>query len=129
EVLISGSVWPQLKRPHSGWPYLPQPCGSLIRASISLQPIGLFGQPSASAIGFHIEMTTGVSTSGLADLAMLALPLSCLSTSSHVEADGDQIVTLSWPFLIWVRAAPLDTLLPSTKTGLPLIWVFVSLKA
>jgi hypothetical protein len=67
----------------------------LIKSSISHQPIGLLGQPSASAIGFHIEMTTGVSTSGRLETATLGLPLSCLSTSSQLEADGDQTVTLS----------------------------------
>src|SRR5262245_8508501 len=74
-------------------------------------------------------MTTGVSTRGLFETATLGLPLSCLSTSSQVEAEGDQMVVCNCPVLISVRAAPLDLLTPSTKTGCPLTLVFVALNA
>src|ERR671933_385265 len=118
-VLISGSVWPQVKRPHSGWPYLAHPCASVLSASKSCQAIGFLGQPRASAIGFHIAITTGVRTSGRLETATCWLPCSCLSTSNHALSDGVQTAGLSVPCLISVRASPDDLLIPSTTIGLP----------
>ena len=60
EVEKRGLVLPSLKRPHSGWPLEPQPLGSFASANRSLQPIGVAGQPSASAIGRGIATTSGV---------------------------------------------------------------------
>src|SRR5438270_13873272 len=67
EFEYSGWVWPSLKAPHSAWPYEPQPLGSFDTLMMSLQPMSLFGQPSASAIGRHIAITIGESTSGSPD--------------------------------------------------------------
>src|SRR5262245_1124302 len=64
EFEYSGWVWPSFIAPHSGWPSLPQPAGSRLTARMSAQPIGLPGQPSTAAIGFHIAITIGDSTSG-----------------------------------------------------------------
>jgi hypothetical protein len=56
----SGLVLPSLKDPHSGRPFPPQPRGSRARDRTSPQPSGFAGQPSASAIGFGIAITSGV---------------------------------------------------------------------
>ena len=55
-----GLVLPSLNAPHSAWPLPPQPFGSRASESTSAQPSGLSGQPSASAIGFGMAMTSGV---------------------------------------------------------------------
>ena len=60
EVEMLGFVLPSLKSPHSGCPTLAQPSGLLARARISVQPMRVSGQPSASAIGRGIAMTSGV---------------------------------------------------------------------
>src|SRR5262249_39471322 len=48
--------------PHCGYLRAAQPSLLSARALRSLQPTGLPGQPSASAIGFHMAITTGLST-------------------------------------------------------------------
>src|SRR3954471_15696550 len=80
EFEYSGWVWPSFIAPHSGWPSLPQPAGSRLTVSRSFQPIGLVGQPSASAIGRHIAITIGESTSGS---PAGAIGLVWLSRDSH----------------------------------------------
>src|SRR4051794_29416050 len=60
EVEIDGLVLPRVNLPHSGWPLVAQPCGSLASASTSDQPISAVGQPSASAIGCGMASTSGV---------------------------------------------------------------------
>jgi hypothetical protein len=59
DVEKCGLVLPRRNCPHSGWPTEPQPFGSLVRPRTSDQPIGLFGQPSASAIGLGMARTSG----------------------------------------------------------------------
>jgi len=58
---------------------LPQPFGSRLTGRMSLQPLGLSGQPSASAVGFHVAMTIGESTIGSPGGAIgrLWLPRDC----------------------------------------------------
>src|ERR1700682_2020403 len=63
ELDISGGVWPSLKLPTSGCPRAAQPFPALTR-SRSDQPSCFSGQPSACAIGFHMAMTMGESTTG-----------------------------------------------------------------
>ena len=41
---------------------LAQPAGAVAKGRMSFQPIALVGQPSYSAIGRHIAITTGDST-------------------------------------------------------------------
>src|SRR6478672_5212869 len=60
EVETFGLVLPRVNRPHSGWPLAAHPWGSRARVSTSDQPIGVFGQPSAVAIGWGIAKTNGV---------------------------------------------------------------------
>jgi len=43
---------------------------------MSAQPMSFFGQPSASAIGFHIAITIGESTSGS---LVVAIGLPCFA--------------------------------------------------
>src|SRR5262249_31404284 len=61
-LLNWGCVCPNLKRPHCGYPYASQPFWLRASVRISDQPIGFLPQPRASAIGFHIAITTGEST-------------------------------------------------------------------
>ena len=85
-----GLVLPSRNAPHSGWPREPQPAPSRARASTSAQPRGVSGQPSASAMGRGIAMTSGVSMKLAASVGAIAgCPASdrCwLSTCPHVEA-------------------------------------------
>ena len=50
-----------MKRPHSGRPFVLQPEPRPI-LMMSDQPSDCFGHPSASAMGFHIAITTGETT-------------------------------------------------------------------
>src|SRR5262245_21838311 len=80
ELESSGRVWPSLTTPHSGRPSEPQPFGSRLTLRMSAQPSCLLGQPSASAIGFHIAITIGDSTSGS---PASAIGLVCASRDGH----------------------------------------------
>src|SRR5207244_2217192 len=81
--------------PHSGWPWLAHPFGSRARARTSAQPIGVAGQPRASAMGRGMAITSGVSWMGLAALgASAGCPWSVrrsLTTAPQDDAAGDQI--------------------------------------
>ena len=57
-----GLVLPSLNAPHSGCPRDPHPCGSSARVNRSPQPRAASGQPSASAIGRGMAMTSGEDT-------------------------------------------------------------------
>ena len=92
EVEKCGLVLPSLNRPHSGCPFDPQPCGFFASANRSLQPIGLPGHPSASAIGRGIATTSGVcarlgSSSGTRS-ARSAAVRSWRSSTAHDDAAG-----------------------------------------
>src|SRR5687768_7555671 len=90
-----GLVLPSLNAPHSGWPLLAHP--SLLRASASrsANPIGVSGQPSASAIGRGMAITSGVTMNGLASGSVMARPPLAVrrwfTTAPHERAAGDQI--------------------------------------
>src|SRR5262245_5029646 len=92
EVERKGLVLPRLNRPHSGWPLLPQPAEFLLSASTSDQPIALFGQPSASAMGLGMASTSGVLTMlGFESASICPWSLadrSCRSRPSQVLAAG-----------------------------------------
>src|SRR4051812_4721094 len=64
ELENSGWQCPYLKRPHSGNPAEPHPLGLALTLRRSAHERFFLGQPSASAIGFHIARTTGERTSG-----------------------------------------------------------------
>src|SRR5262245_44839639 len=61
EVEKFGFVLPRRNAPHSGWPREPHPCGSWESDRMSDHPIGVFGHPSAWAIGRGMAITSGVS--------------------------------------------------------------------
>src|SRR5437763_15395422 len=90
-----GLVLPRRKAPHSGWPFDAQPFGSWARLSRSAMPIGVFGQPSAWAIGRGIANTSGVRINGLASAgAKVGCPCEAratLSCAPHAAPAGDQI--------------------------------------
>src|SRR5262249_16516973 len=121
-LLNSGCVWPNLSLPHTSYSGLMafQPSGCLAKSRTSVQPTGLLGQPSDSAMGFHMAITTGERTKFfvlvgsirmLADLARAsALPSSIkapeaglikwalvrsLSTSS-IDSPEPIAVALTW---------------------------------
>src|SRR5215211_3640441 len=88
-----GFVLPSLNLPHSGWPYLAQPCGSVASAARSRQPMLLPGQPTASAIGLGMAMTSGaLTTDGASPSAMIdgwSVPTRrCRSRVTQPEAAG-----------------------------------------
>src|SRR4051794_30428799 len=87
-----GLVLPNLNGPNSGCPTDPQPCGSLARLRMSDQPIGLAGYPSASARGFGMAITSGVTMNGSPPLTIAPCPASMrfwLTTAPHDDAAGD----------------------------------------
>src|ERR1700730_7364614 len=87
-----GLVLPSRNGPHSGCPYAPQPSGLRARLKMSEYPSGVFGYPSASAIGFGIAMTSGVSWSGVPAGAIAFLPASArrlFTTRPHAPEAGD----------------------------------------
>src|SRR5664279_967111 len=95
DVEMVGLVLPRVNLPHSGWPLDSQPLGLVANASTSDQPIGVFGQPSALAIGSGMASTSGVEvTEGMsAELPLTRAGLSLavrsvLSRLTHVEAAG-----------------------------------------
>ena len=59
-VEVFGFVFEILNAPQMSLPTLPHPAGSWQRFSRSVMLIGVFGQPSAVAIGSGIPNTTGV---------------------------------------------------------------------
>src|SRR4051812_21740682 len=59
-VDVFGLVLEILNDPHTGFPTLPQPCGSEQSVSISVMLMGSSGQPSARAMASGIPNTTGV---------------------------------------------------------------------
>ena len=71
-----GLVFPSRNGPHSGCPYAPHPSGLRAKARMSEYPSGVFGYPSASAIGFGIAMTSGVSCRGVPAGAIAFFPAS-----------------------------------------------------
>ncbi len=87
-------VLPSLNVPHSGCPLLAHPSGEVARAATSDHPIGVSGQPSASAIGFGIAITRGVSMKDTASPAISGSPASArrwLRIAPQLEDAGDQI--------------------------------------
>ncbi len=117
-----GFVLPSRNGPHSGCPTAPQPAGSLASGARSANPIGSFGQPSASAIGWGMAMTSGVSMNGVPAGASSA-PARSLTMPAHADAAGDQMTGGS-PFAsgfgqpsgISVAARPDATLRGRTNT-------------
>src|SRR5436190_9293028 len=94
EVEKFGLVLPRRNRPHSGWPRLAQPAGLWARSSISRQPSFFLGQPSASAIGRGIAITSGEAAirgiSGGTRLGRSLPRLRCCSRVTQPEEAGDQ---------------------------------------
>src|SRR6266542_2442996 len=93
EVEKLGLVLPSRNGPHSGWPNLAQPVPDRARSSISVQPSFLPGQPSASAIGRGMAMTSGEAaifgTSGGTSLGRSAD--SCQPRASAAMASPDAL--------------------------------------
>src|SRR3954447_15960709 len=92
-----GFVLPSLNGPNSGCPSAPQPCASFASVRMSDQPTGFSGYPSASAIGFGIAMTSGVTMNGSPDVTIGSCPLSVrrwLTTWPHELAAGDHTTGL-----------------------------------
>src|SRR4051812_7945877 len=88
---------------------------------MSFSPMALFGHPSASAIGFHIAITTGFSSSGSDSPApdpAHSESASKFSTDFHREFDGDH--TVGWNDLsaICFSAVPLSHTCAVIKMGL-----------
>src|SRR6266567_3556758 len=85
EVEKFGLVLPSRKAPHSGWPNLPHPAPELARSSRS-------GQPSASAIGLGMAMTSGdaaiLGTSRGTSLGLSEVAVRCSSRVTHPEDAG-----------------------------------------
>src|SRR5690349_6289191 len=128
EVEKFGFVLPNRNGPHSGCPYLAQPAGSVASAKTSLHPSALFGQPSASAIGCGMAMTSGVFMNGVPVLAMGDSPLavSCWSrTAPHALEAGVQMTgagllpSVFQPSASAWAAAPEASECGFTKTHLP----------
>src|SRR6266540_98353 len=103
EVEKFGLVLPSRNRPHAGWPRPAQPSGLLARSSISRQPSFFLGQPSASAIGRGIAITSGDAairgTSGGTRLGRsLRLPRCCSRRSeehtSELQSHHDLVCRL-----------------------------------
>ena len=115
-------MWPSLNSPHWGLPYRAQPSFEVARAAMSAQPTDLAGHPSASAIGFHVAMTTGERTSGGASPTSLFSPppSPCFSaqrafrTSTRREDAGDQTWASLWP----ARIASIDSADPSATASI-----------
>src|SRR5262245_41581462 len=109
ELDYSGCVCPSLTAPHSGRFFAAQPFGSLLTARMSFQPRALSGQPSACAIGFHIAITSGDSTSGSPAGAIGLGWLRCQPSLSSVTYALDAgLNTTGWslPSRIAVIASP-----------------------
>src|SRR3954453_1865050 len=92
-----GLVLPSLNGPHSGCPNVPQPCLSLARVKMSVQPMGLPGYPRASAIGLGMAIVSGVTMNGSPVVMMGSWPESMsrwFTTPPQLLAAGDQIAGL-----------------------------------
>src|ERR687887_977506 len=129
EVEKFGLVLPSRKRPHSGWPRLAQPSGLLARSSISRQPSFFFGQPSASAIGRGIAITSGdaaiLGTSGGTRLGRSLPRPRCCSRVTQPDEAGDQTsgrgpsLASFHPLASAAMAAPDDLVVTLTCTQCP----------
>src|SRR5512132_3531313 len=129
EVEKFGLVLPSRNRPHSGWPLLAQPFWLLARSSISRQPSLRFGQPSASAIGRGIAITSGDAairgTSGGTRLGLSAPAPRCCSSVTQPEEAGDQTsgrgpsAASFQPLASAAMAAPDDLVVTLTCTQRP----------
>lgn len=90
---------------------------------ISFQPIGLAGQPRASAIGFHIAITIGDRTTGSpAGASDFGLPLRCQASPSRVRyalEAGLNTTGFSLPSRIAVIASPDPIALPFATNSRP----------
>src|SRR6476619_3753917 len=101
---------------------------------MSLQPSGLSGQPSASAIGWGMAMTSGVFMNGVPLLAMAVSPLATSFWSSTAPQALDAGVQMTGAGLLpsvfqpsasaWA-AAPDASECGLTKTHLPSTWALV----
>src|SRR5215217_5719738 len=92
-----GLVLPSRNGPHSGWPLPPQPAGSWASLRMSAYPIGVFGQPSDSAMGRGMAMTSGVRMNGRDAGAWAGCPATdrrWLSMAPQALDAGDQITGL-----------------------------------
>src|SRR6266498_3772349 len=92
EVEKLGLLLPSRNGPHSGWPNLAQPVPDRARSSISVQPSFLPGQPSASAIGRGMAMTSGEAaifgTSGGTSLGRSEPTVRCWRRATQPEEAG-----------------------------------------
>src|SRR6266498_2323373 len=132
EVEKFGLVLPSRNRPHSGWPRLAQPSGLLARSSISRQPSFFLGQPSASAIGRGIAITSGDAAirgvSGGTRLGRSLRPPRCCSRVTQPDEAGDQTAGLGpsvdsfQPLASAAIAAPDDLVVTLTCTQRPATW-------
>src|SRR5260221_12844767 len=91
---------------------------------MSAEPRSLLGQPSAVAIGFHIAITIGDSTSGslagASGLVDLCCTAHCWSSSARYAVDaGEYTCALNVPSRIAVDASPEPYDFASTTIGLP----------
>src|SRR5262249_217280 len=86
----SGWVCPNLNLPHCDFPYADHPCGFRASERMSDQPIGFLPHPIASAIGFHIAITTGdsISVSVGPNRSLPVLALDCALPSLIKAADA-----------------------------------------
>src|SRR5580692_520306 len=94
-VLYGGRVCPNLNLPHSGWPYAPHPFGLRTTFAMSDQPIGFLPQPSDSAIGFHIAMTTGERTR-LCVVPTRSLPYMLRERALPISMKADEAGLMIW---------------------------------
>src|ERR1051325_2792788 len=94
EVEKFGLVLPIRNGPHSGWPLDAQPLGSRDSLRMSPQPIGVFGQPRACAIGRGIAMTSGATAIPGVDAGTSEVLPPCAmrwrSRPTQVDEAGDQ---------------------------------------
>src|SRR3954452_20846627 len=93
-----GFVLPSRNGPHSGCPLLVHPLGSPASASRSLKPIGVFGHPSACAIGRGMAIVSGVRMNDLGFVGAIGgWPFDArasLRTPPHALATGVQMTGL-----------------------------------
>ncbi len=87
-----GLVLPRRNGPHSGRSKACHPSSLLASSRMSLQPMSASGQPSASAMGWGMAMTSGVTMKGCPSPTIGGSPASLsrsLRTGPHVLAAGD----------------------------------------
>src|SRR5208283_4978085 len=96
-LLYCGCVCPNLNCPHWGYPYACHPFGLLASERMSAHPIGFLPQPNASAIGFHMAMTTGDSTRFSVELTKSLPVLLCdLAFPSLMNAPEAGLTMCAW---------------------------------